>query len=153
MKIVEFLKTYETGEMDIITQAVGAFRILEFQERVPDRLYPGGEIEDIPNDPSSPDALHEEVLTKYEKLKAILNIKVPFENRALSNLSFAMACHLQLPIGDKLKLLSMPKESERLLFVSEAIERALPLAVNAKENFSRSQKNGNSRPVAADPSK
>lgn len=151
MKIIEVLRTYETGEMDIIAQAVGTFRILEFQENVPNRLYSGGEIEEIPSDASDPDDFQAEVLKKYEKLKAALDIDHPFELKNFRHLSFAMACHLQMPIADKLEMLAMAKESDRLEFVSRTLDRVLPLAVNAKENYSRVRKNGNSKPVQANP--
>ncbi len=39
--IVEIVKEYENGEMDIITKGTDVFRILEIIKKIPDKLYSG----------------------------------------------------------------------------------------------------------------
>ncbi|RMF03686.1 MAG: peptidase, partial [Bacteroidetes bacterium] len=50
LRLVEIVKTYPQGEMDIRTQGMGIFRIKEFFPKLHDRLYAGGLVEDIIHD-------------------------------------------------------------------------------------------------------
>ena len=41
MEIIEIVKEYENGEMDIKTKGISVFRILEVIKEIPDKLYCG----------------------------------------------------------------------------------------------------------------
>ena len=45
MQIKEVVHVYPDGKMDIRTKGLNAFRLIAFQEKIEDKLYPGGEIE------------------------------------------------------------------------------------------------------------
>ncbi len=41
VSIIEIVKEYDNGEMDIITEGTIVFRILEIIKKIPDKLYSG----------------------------------------------------------------------------------------------------------------
>src|SRR4051812_43582452 len=53
VKITELVKMYDNGEMDIRTQGVRVFRILEMIKSVPDKLF-GGAIVNYPDNDEGP---------------------------------------------------------------------------------------------------
>jgi len=50
VKVVQLSKRYEDNRMDIKTVGVRIFRIVDFQNPMPDKLYAGGDVEFIESD-------------------------------------------------------------------------------------------------------
>lgn len=48
VKLVEVVKTYPDGEMDVVIQAEGVFKLEQFFYQFDDRLYPGGRVQHWP---------------------------------------------------------------------------------------------------------
>ncbi|MCU0469941.1 MAG: LON peptidase substrate-binding domain-containing protein, partial [Arcicella sp.] len=57
VKIVKLSKRYDDGRMDIRTQGIRAFRILDFQNPVELKLYSGGVVELLPTPEISPSVM------------------------------------------------------------------------------------------------
>ena len=79
VRITEMVNVYENGEMDIKTQGLRVFRVLEMIKSVPDKLYSGA-IVNYPENiegPGKPE-LMEKVIKALRELHRLLNISKDF---------------------------------------------------------------------------
>src|SRR5579863_5099335 len=79
VRITELVKQYENGEMDIRTQGLRVFRMLELIKTVPDKLFSGA-IVNYPDNAEGPGkrALMAKVIIAVRELHKMLNITKEF---------------------------------------------------------------------------
>ena len=137
MEVVELVKKYSTGEMDIITRCLNAVQIFSFEERLPTKLYAGGQVESIENvhdqDPS--DWFELKLLAK--QLIDIIKMDDQLDVDLVTN-SFELAHKLGLSLEQEYDMLQMVRESQRQSYMINHLKRALPLVremENAKERI------------------
>jgi len=145
MALVEVVKTYEDGEMDIITEGVCAFHLESFEKEAPGKLYAGGEVTLLENDPATSDATINALRERYHALHKRLGTGVLRENWARPNLSFYLADETGLTFGQRIHLLSLGSEDQRQQYLIEHIDRVLPLLDAAEETRSHIKGNGRFR--------
>ncbi|MEZ4904942.1 MAG: hypothetical protein R2822_25915 [Spirosomataceae bacterium] len=67
MQIMSVSKVYEDGRMDIKTKGKCVFRMLDFQNPLPDKLYAGGKVIFV-EDADSPRGVISELLLQLDRL-------------------------------------------------------------------------------------
>lgn len=137
MKVVRVVKRYDGGEMDIITQCQGAFKLINFEEKVSDRLYAGGIVEPLPNVEDGDLEQWAELRSLAKDLVSILNMDQEFDVDLLTS-SFELAHKLGLSLEQEYDMLQMPNESKRQEYMINHLKRAIPLIKemeNAKERI------------------
>src|SRR5580698_4834559 len=79
VRVTELVKQYENGEMDIRTQGLRVFRMLELIKTVPDKLFSGA-IVNYPDNTEGPGkrALMTKVIQAMRQLHQLLNITKEF---------------------------------------------------------------------------
>lgn len=118
-------KRYEDGRMDIQTRALKAFKILSIDNPVTGKLYSGGNVSFINNDPSITDVLHHEFIFYLKEMLHLLNYEVEFDPLMVSSFTFAHKVGLQLE--EELELLQMDSESSRTDFLIRHFKRMIPV--------------------------
>lgn len=122
-KIVEVSKSYEDGRMDIKTEGLNPFRIVDFRNPLEGRLYAGGEIAYMEND-DDPDP---ELFLAYKRLLQsmldVLGLKVNLDEVALD--SYTYSHKIGLTLQDEFKLLVMVTENARLTFLIQHLQKVL----------------------------
>lgn len=124
--LTKVLRTYESGELDILTQGIQVFRLETFVMEVPDKLYSGGNVEFIENNPHCEEELRNEVVSLFHELQAILKGELRVNTEQPENLSFLIAHHVGLGIPEKVRLLSFSREFDRMTYLREHLVAALP---------------------------
>ena len=126
MRVSQLIKRYETGEMDIFTQCVGVFKKLSFDEKVPNKLYAGGYIENI-------EQIFDHSAEQWQELKALgkelvelLQMEENLDIELLTN-SFELAHKLGLSLEQEYDMLQMTRESDRQEYMINHLTRAIPL--------------------------
>lgn len=124
--IDKLLKTYLTGEMDILVKGIRRFIILN-HELHPDGYYTAS-IKEYRDSPGEPDImLIEEMEIKFESLIDKINYKLEdkfWENYKSSKLkSFKVAEKSGLTLEQQQTLLSFRRESERISFLIDHLEK------------------------------
>jgi len=126
MKVLELSNLYPDGRMDIKTEGIRAFRVLSFQNPIPDKLYSGGEIEFLDNEFESDWLTKTKTIELIDKLYEVLNIPPPF-NYATEPLSFQVAHKIGFSLDQEYQLLEISDEIPRLEFIIEHLTNTIPV--------------------------
>ena len=142
LRLLEIVKKYDNGEMDIKTMGIGVFKTDKFYTVSPGKLYPGADIKRVKLTDDSDLILNEKILTKIEQLFEILKInkKIP-KSPSLFRI-FDIAHFIGLDIDQEYALLTLPDELERQQFVYKHLEKLIPVVKNMEESKRRAQMNG-----------
>ncbi|MEL6974279.1 MAG: LON peptidase substrate-binding domain-containing protein [Bacteroidota bacterium] len=121
VQLVEVVNTYEGGEMDVVCVARQVFKVLTFENQLEDKLYAGGEVQFLDMQNDADEALRNEVLEKVEKLYELMD--VPFTKTSPKQFnSFSLAHKMGLSLEQEYRLLQIPKETDRLLYIKNHLD-------------------------------
>lgn len=124
-------KRYEDGRLDIQTRGLRVFQILSFDNPAPGKLYAGGNVTFLKNDPVITSVQHHEFLFYLKEMLYLLNYQVAIDPQIVN--SFTYSHKLGLSLDEELALLQMTSESERSGFLIEHFKRMIP-AIKAVES-------------------
>ena len=142
MTLEQISKTYEDGEMDILTRGQRAFRLERFMRDVPGKLYSGGEVTFVENLESTTTVPKEALSQRFRRLHELLDTGYEREDFEGPNLSFQLGQEVGLTIYQKVKLLSLERESEREALIIEHMDEVIPKLEAVGETKRRIQGNG-----------
>ncbi len=125
VELVKILKTYDTGEMDIIVRGVRVFHILEVQQEVPGKLYSGAQVEFPEDDPSFDEETRAKLVEKFTELYRLIGEKQPDISDAEFGLAFRIARDAGLTLGQRVELLAIRSERARQEYLLAHIEKAI----------------------------
>jgi Lon protease-like protein len=125
VSVLEVSNMYDDGRMDIKTKGLRAFKILEFRNPLADRLYAGGEVDFLENDPSFDQMIFLEYKELLKEMLALLGVKDDLDLVELD--SFTYSHKIGLKMADELQLLCMPSEEDRLRFLIAHLKTVLPI--------------------------
>lgn len=147
LKLLSIEKRYDNGELDIKTQGMGTFKILEFYSKSPDKLYPGADIKRLSQTDDYDLVTNEKILEKVKLLFDILKInrKIPSNPSVLR--IFDIAHFIGLNIEQEYALLTLPTENERQVFALKHLEKLIPIVETMEESRKKAQMNGHFRNV------
>jgi len=121
VQLVEVVNTYEGGEMDVVCVARQVFKVLSFENQLEDKLYAGGEVQFLDMQNDADEKLRNEVLEKVEKLYELMD--VPFTKTSPKQFnSFSLAHKMGLSFEQEYRLLQIPKETDRLLYIKNHLD-------------------------------
>jgi Lon protease-like protein len=128
VKITELVKVYDSGEMDIRTQGLRVFRVLEMIKSVPDKLFSGA-IVNYPDNIESTGKrqLMLKVIDAIRELHRLLNITKDFHKPDEELASYDIAHHAGLSIEQEYELLGLLREEQRQEYLKRHLGRVLPV--------------------------
>lgn len=128
VKITELVKVYDSGEMDIRTQGLRVFRVLEMIKSVPDKLFSGA-IVNYPDNIESTGKrqLMLKVINAIRELHRLLNITKDFNKPDEELASYDIAHHAGLSLEQEYELLSLLREEQRQEYLKRHLGRVLPV--------------------------
>lgn len=138
----KILRTYDSGEMDIVTEGLQAFELHEYLPNLPGKPYAGGEVERLDNDSQSDSAMREQVAALFHELQRIARSSRRVDPDEADNLSFQLGHHVGFGTEEKVRLLSFPREIDRLTYLRDHLERAVPHLEEALKNQKKAGGNG-----------
>jgi len=134
VRISEIVEIYTDGKMDVRTQGLQVFRILEVVKSIPDKLFSGA----IVNYPDTVDQGHSllmrEVLSGIRDLHRLLNVTKDFHKKDEELTSYDVAHHAGLSVEEEYELLGLTHEWQRLEYLKRHLTKALPV-VNGMETL------------------
>ena len=128
VKITELVKVYDNGEMDIRTQGMRVFRILELIKTVPDKLFSGA-IVNYPDNiegPGKRDLMHK-VIKAVRELHRLLNITKDFHKPDEELGAYDIAHHAGLNLEQEYELLGLLQELQRQEYLKRHLGQVLPV--------------------------
>jgi Lon protease-like protein len=128
VRITELVKQYENGEMDIRTQGMRVFRMLELIKTVPDKLFSGA-IVNYPDNTEGPGkrALMTKVIQAMRQLHHLLNITKEFHKPDGELVSYDIAHHAGLSLEQEYELLGLLREEQRQEYLKRHLGKVLPV--------------------------
>ena len=133
-------KRYEDGRLDVQTRGLRAFKILSFENPVEGKLYSGGEVSFLTNDPKISEFMHHEYVFYLRELLHLLNFPGEIDTQTVN--SFTYSHKLGLKLEEELELLRMEAESERTAFLIQHFKRMIPAIKAAEQAKEKIKLNG-----------
>jgi len=125
-EIVQKMKQYPDGRMDILTKGRAPFRLLQLLQ---DEIYYEGVVEYLVEELAARDAQKDERITRLLQECHVLlygQAWVDSSDEQDSSLSYRMAARLPIEIEDKQLMLQMRCENERCDFLEKWLGEFLP---------------------------
>lgn len=120
------VKEYSSGKYDVVCAATRVFRILEFHNPIPDKLYSGGMVEYLDNVEDGQDSQRHRVVNLIHSLYE--EIGVDYEVVPVSEFtSFAYGHKVGFNLKEEYLMLQMASEAERLLYMERHLKRIIPI--------------------------
>ncbi|MCE7993506.1 MAG: peptidase [Roseivirga sp.] len=141
MQITRLVRTYPTGEMDVNTVGLRAFKIHSFEEQVKGKLYAGGKVSFLEN---KMDGVGEDFMRLRKLVKQLISL-ISMEEKLdvdVMTHSFEMAHKMGLSLEQEYDLLQMTRESQRQEYMINHLERALPIVMEMEQAKEKIRMNG-----------
>jgi len=143
MKVIDVVKTYDSGEMDIKTKGVGIVKISEFYKNVPNKLYSGGDIKRLEFKSGDFDpVLNQVIVEQVQTLFGILKIKKDIPKNKLNFSLYELAHHVGFNKDQEYEFLTILDRGERQLYMKNHLDRMIPIVEEAERLRKRVEMNG-----------
>lgn len=150
VQVIDIVQTYENGEMDIKTQGLKVFRILEVIKSIPDKLYSGAIVNYPENDEDPGDRqLMQKVINGVKELHRLLNISKDFKKPEPLLQSYDVAHHAGLSLEEEYELLGLMKELQRQEYIKRHLQKVLPMLMEMEQLKEKVKLNGHFRNLSA----
>ena len=124
-EIVQKLKDYDDGRMDILSEGRAVFRL---NEVLNEEAYYEGFVEYLPDEPAAPDAEKEKRLTElFSRVRSLMRGEAPASGPKHDvPLSYRIAAQLPLDLPEKQQLLELREERARQDYLLKWMNDTLP---------------------------
>lgn len=145
MEIVEITTTYPDGTMDIKTRGVGVFRIIEVVRELPEKLYSGAVVYEVPHLPFDTKVLNPTLVDLMAKLHTLLGTDFDLNKKFKAPTSFDVIPYAALSEEDQYRLLASVSERGRQWFIIQHLLKLIPTLEEADRVRAKVQLNGHFR--------
>jgi len=142
VQVTEIVKQYEDGRMDIKTEGISVFRILEVIESIPAKLYSGAIVKHLPNDDNMLSVQAQKIIDALRELHRLLHVKKEFSKPDEELKSYDMAHHAALSIEEEYELLCLLREDQRLEYLRRHLQKVIPIVAGIESLKKKIQLNG-----------
>ncbi|ANH83286.1 peptidase S16 [Niabella ginsenosidivorans] len=135
-------KTYENGEMDIITRGTDLFKILEVIKDIPEKLYSGAIVNYPENNFQGNPRVMKQLIQQMRQLHSYLQVKKDFKKEDEALNAYDIAHHSGLTLYEEYELLQLTHERQRQEYLKRHFERTLPVFEKMNQLKARINMNG-----------
>jgi Lon protease-like protein len=148
IEILSIQKVHENGEMDIKTQGVEIFKLLELIEPVPNKLYNGAVVNfPMTHYDSNPEKMTR-LLEDLRHFHKILQVSKKYDLPDDELKSFDIAHHVGLSVEQEYDLLQLSREQERQEYLERHLRSTIPTLIELQNLKERIQLNGHFRKLS-----
>lgn len=127
VQIKEISQVYEDGEMDIKTEGLQIFRMLEIINELPDKLYSGAIVNYPDNDERGNRTLMNGIVKGIKELHKLLKIQKNFSKPDEKLWSYDVAHHAGMSLQEEYELLKLLLESQRQEYLKRHLTKVIPV--------------------------
>lgn len=127
VRITELSHLYEDGRMDIKTEGVAVFKILELIREIPEKLFGGAIVHYPENDMKGSRTLMKTVLDGMYAIHKKLNVEKKFSKSDAELTSYDVAHHIGLSLEEEYAFMQLMLEIQRQEFLKRHITKVIPL--------------------------
>lgn len=148
VQITELSKLHENGEMDIKTEGLKVFRILEVIKNVPEKLYNGAIVNYPDNyEQVNPDAM-QKLIKSIRDLHKLLKVEKDFIKDASGLKCYDVAHHVGLTMKEEYELLRLMDERQRVEYIKRHLSKVIPLLAGMEQLKEKIKLNGHFKNLA-----
>jgi uncharacterized protein len=141
-EVTEMYHVHDNGEMDIRTQGLKVFRILEVIKEVPDKLYNGAIVNYPDNyEKGNPEMMHK-VMKSIRDLHKLLKVSKDFIKEDGDLKCYDVAHHIGLSLEEEYELLALLDERQRLEYIKRHLTKVIPLLTGMEQLKEKIKLNG-----------
>ena len=133
-------KRYDDGRLDIQTRGMRPFKILSFDNPTKAKLYAGGNVSFLNDDPKISEFLHHEFIFYLKEMLHLLNYQGEFNSETVDSYTFTHK--LGLKLEEELELLQIESESERTEYLIKHFKRMIPVIKAVEQAREKIKLNG-----------
>ena len=146
VQVTEIVQVYENGEMDIKTEGLAIFRVLEMIKLVPDKLYSGAIVNYPPNMMVTANReLMEKIVSGIKELHRLLNITKDFRKPDEELNSYDVGHHVGMSLDEEYELLGLMQEIQRQEYIKRHLQKVLPMLMEMEHLKEKVKLNGHFR--------
>ncbi|MBK8522118.1 MAG: LON peptidase substrate-binding domain-containing protein [Chitinophagaceae bacterium] len=127
VQVKEISQVYEDGKMDIKTEGLQVFRMLEAIHELPDKLYSGAIVNYPDNDERGNRILMNGIVKGIKELHKLLNIEKKFSKPDEDLWSYDVAHHAGMSLQEEYELLELLHESQRQEYLKRHLTKVIPV--------------------------
>jgi uncharacterized protein len=142
VKLLEITTVYDDGKMDIKTEGLEVFTILEVIKELPEKLYSGAIVNYPANIESGNRALMQNIIIAIRELHKLLKINKEFKKPDEELWSYDVAHHAGLSLAEEYELLQLLHELQRQEYLKRHLKKVIPVIAEMEILKERVQLNG-----------
>ena len=143
MRIVKIEKCYDNGEMDVSTEGVGLFRIVDFYNQAIGKMYGAADVYDLAVQKSEGDFLKNElILELVGEMFELLKIDKEPPTNAINFETYKVAHYVGFTIEQEYEFLCLNTEGVRQDYMLDHLQRILPVVREMEQLRQRALLNG-----------
>ncbi len=144
VKLIEVVKKYSDGRMDVITKGRQIFKVESFQNPARGKLYAEGKVNYLEPELKAEASINYLFRQKLEELFSLLKIN-PEAMMAPDVKSYDIAHFIGLKKEEEYELLFINSETERQQFILRHLEKVIPVVNETEKVKNRIRLNGHFR--------
>lgn len=145
--VKEISKLYDDGKMDIKTEGLHVFRILEQIKTLPDKLYSGAIVNYPENNREGNSALMQGIVKGIKELHKLLKIEKKFARQDDELWTYDVAHHAGLSLHEEYELLELLNELQRQEYLKRHLTKVIPVLAEMETLKEKVKLNGHFKHV------
>ena len=142
VRITEIVEVYDDGRLDIRTEGVSVFRVLEVIKAVPEKLYSGAIVNYPDNNDEKNVRMMQRIVAAMRELHRLLKVNKDFKKNDEELLSYDIAHHAGLSLEEEHELLSLMREDQRLEYLKRHLNKVIPVVAGTESLKEKIKLNG-----------
>ena len=127
VRIREISEVYEDGKMDIKTEGLQVFRMLEMINSLPDKLYSGAIVSYPENNEQGNRSLMQGIVAGIKELHKLLQVEKKFPKPEEELWSYDVVHHAGLSLQEEYELLQLMQELQRQEYLKRHLRKVIPV--------------------------
>lgn len=127
VQVKEISQVYDDGKMDIKTEGLQVFRMLELINELPDKLYSGAIVNYPDNNEKGNRTLMNGIIKGIKELHKLLDINKSFAKPDHELWSYDVAHHAGMSIQEEYELLELMQELQRQEYLKRHLTKVIPV--------------------------
>ncbi|MGF2411399.1 LON peptidase substrate-binding domain-containing protein [Ferruginibacter sp.] len=142
VKVLEITTVYDDGKMDIKTEGLEVFTVLELIKELPEKLYSGAIVSYPENIEMGNKVLMQNIVAAIRELHKLLKISKEFKKPDAALWSYDVAHHAGLSLAEEYELLQLLHELQRQEYLKRHLKKVIPVIAEMETLKERVQLNG-----------
>ena len=127
LEVIEISKLYDDGKMDIKTEGLKVFRMLEMIKEIPGKLYSGAIVNYPDNISKGNKTIMQNLVNGVKELHKLLKVEKNFSRQDGELNCYDIAHHAGLSLSEEYELLELLQELQRQEYLKRHLKKVLPV--------------------------